>query len=497
MSDEKRPPPVYLNVDTVVAELAPKSKDGDGDEPRLVFASDDALARQLVGELGDDWRCARPPGDWYRWTGAVWERDAMMAVVERARLTCSEVAKDIEKHSLARSVCSNATIFAVVRLGGADPRCVVSPEIFDRDDWLLNTPACTVDLRTGQARCHRREDYCARSTRVSPEGECPTFDAFLLEATGGDEALSRFVQRAAGYCLTGVTKEHAIFFLEGPGGTGKTILLNILQWILGDYATAAPMDVFTVSTGERHPADLALLHGARLVTASETEEGRRWDEAKLKAITGGDPITARRIRQDFFTFVPKFKLFMAGNYRPAMRSADDAMRRRFHVIPWKVKPARSDKELLEKLQREAGGILKWAIEGAAHWQRHGLGVPEAVVRSTDEYFEAENVIGRWIAERCLKEPNETATIKTLFQDFKSWAATTGEFVGTERRFAQRLERAGFDRWREPGTGQKGFRGVAPLVRQSELGIASGGRRQQPTQETLDDPDEWERRGPRD
>src|SRR5262249_25797458 len=151
-----------------------------------------------------------------------------------------------------------------------------------------------------------------------------------------------------------------------------------------------------------------MLNRARLVTASETQEGRRWDEAKLKAITGGDRITARFMRGNFFSFEPTFKLFMAGNYRPAMRSPDDAMRRRFLVIPFTHKPERIDKSLPEKLRTELGGILAWAIEGELERQRIGLAAPKAVLDATAEYFEAEDAIGRWIQERCTKGPNETA-----------------------------------------------------------------------------------------
>ena len=139
-----------------------------------------------------------------------------------------------------------------------------------------------------------------------------------------------------GYALTGVTVEHALFFLYGTGANGKSVFVNTIAAILGDYATNAPMDTFMATQGERHPTDMAGLRGARLVTSIETEQGRRWAESRLKALTGGDKISARFMRQDFFEFIPQFKLVVAGNHKPAIRTIDEAMRRRLHLVPFTV-----------------------------------------------------------------------------------------------------------------------------------------------------------------
>src|SRR6202035_1582768 len=152
------------------------------------------------------------------------------------------------------------------------------------------------------------------------------------EITGGNTELQGFLHRFAGYSLTGIILEHALFFLYGTGGNGKGVFLNTLTAVLADYAAVAPMETFVVMQGERHPTDLAGLRGARFVTAQETERGRRWAESKIKALTGGDPITARFMRQDFFTYVPTFKLAIAGNHEPI----DAAVRRRLHLISFTV-----------------------------------------------------------------------------------------------------------------------------------------------------------------
>ncbi len=229
------------------------------------------------------------------------------------------------------------------------------------------------------------------------------------------------------------------------------------------------MNLFTVATGERHPAELAILFGRRLITAQEPGEGERWDEAKLKAITGGDPITARFMRGNFFTFNPTFKLLMSGNHRPRMRSADGGMRRRFHLIPFIHKPAKVDEDLQAKLRAELGGILKWALAGEIERRRIGLSPPPVVVKATDEYFATENILGQWMEERCERSPARTGLTRDLYRDYVSWAASAGEYKLPERTFAQKLQmQPGIERWQHPVTRRGGWRGLALLAMPDEL-----------------------------
>jgi putative DNA primase/helicase len=229
----------------------------------------------------------------------------------------------------------------------------IQSEKLDSDPMLLATPSGTVDLRTGKLSEADPSDFITRCTSVGPAAPgtlAPTWQRFLNEATGGDHELIAFLQRWAGYCLTGETIEHALMFVYGPGGNGKTVFVNTLAGILGSYGTVSPMDTFTEHYGDRHPTDLAMLRGARLVTASETEEGRAWAESRIKQLTGGEPITARFMRQDFFTFVPNFKLLIVGNHKPVLRNVDEAARRRFRIVPFTRKPANPDPRLADKLR---------------------------------------------------------------------------------------------------------------------------------------------------
>jgi putative DNA primase/helicase len=249
---------------------------------------------------------------------------------------CREAAAECVKPSIAAAIASAKTVAAVERLARSD-RCIAATvDQWDSDPWLLNTPVGALDLRRGDSCRRRPQGYFTKSTAVGPRGECSLWRTFLERITDGNEELERFLQRMAGYCLTGSTREHALFFLYGTGANGKSVLLNTLSGILGDYARSAPIETFTASNVERHPTDLASLRGARLVMAVETEEGRRWAESRIKVLTGGDKIAARFMREDFFEFIPQFKLIIAGNHKPGLRSVDEAIRRRFHLVPFTV-----------------------------------------------------------------------------------------------------------------------------------------------------------------
>ena len=256
----------------------------------------------------------------------------------------------------------------------------------------------------------------------------------------------RFLQQWAGYALTGDVREHALVFLHGHGGEGKSVFVNTLTGIAGTYAMTATMDMFVASRGERHSTDLAMLRGARSVSASETEEGRPWAEARVKSLTGGDTITARFMRRDNFTFRPTFKLTIVGNHKPRLHSVDDAHRRRFNIVPFVRKPALPDRELEMKLKAEWPAILRWAIEGSIDWQAHGLVQPRSVAEATGEYFESQDVLMQWLAERCDAEAGNNwkkVSSGELFSSWTAFAQRTGEPIGTRRTFADALQKRGF------------------------------------------------------
>ena len=246
----------------------------------------------------------------------------------------------------------------------------------------------------------------------------------------------------------------------GTGANGKGTFLNTLTGILKGYATVAPMETFTASPTDRHPTDLAMLRAARLVTAQETEEGRRWAESRIKVLTGGDPITARFMRQDFFTFTPQFKLFITGNHKPGLRGVDEAIRRRLNLVPFTITipVAERDPELSEKLRAEWSGILQWMIDGCLDWQTGGLAPPAAVVRATEAYLQTEDALSNWIKERCKEVEYGGTECSRLYADWCVWARAAGEDPGSQKRFSQALEGKGYTK--DPKARHATFNGIA-------------------------------------
>jgi putative DNA primase/helicase len=428
--------------------------------------SDEALALRFADRYTDRLRFVSAWNKWLVWNGNRWCFDDTLTAFDFARRICREVAKECSKPRIGVAIASAKTVAAVERLAKADRRLAATVDQWDVDPWLLNTPAGVINLRTGKSRSPQPVDYMTKLAGVAPNASCPipTWLKFLDRTVNGDATLIAFLQRMAGYSLTGSSREHALFFLYGTGANGKSTFLNAITGCVGDYARVAAIETFTASTTERHPTDLAALRGARLVTAVETEEGRRWAESKIKALTGGDRIAARFMRQDFFEFTPMFKLVIAGNHKPGLRSVDEAIRRRFQLIPFTVTitPAERDETLPEQLKAEWPGILAWMIHGCLDWQESGLASPEAVQAATAAYLEAEDALAAWIEESGEFDPSAWELSSALFRSWKAWADRAGEYVGSLKKFSQRLEdrsaSIGMRKARD-GHGHRGFHGL--------------------------------------
>jgi putative DNA primase/helicase len=436
------------------------------DAPHSPENSDDALALEFTRKHAGDRRYVAEWNRWLIWDGKRWCLDRTTKAFDDAREIC-RAASAIAERGTAKALASRKTVAAVVAMASSDRQHAALIEQWDADYWLLNTPGGTIDLRTGILRPHCHTDYLTKSTAVASDDGCPTpvWLTFLDRVTAGDRELVAFLQRMAGYALTGSTQEHALFFHHGAGANGKSTFNNVLSGIAGDYHRTAPIETFIASPNERHPTDLAGLRGARLVTAVETEEGRRWDETKIKVLTGGDAISARFMRQDFFEYVPQFKLMIIGNHRPSLRSVDEAIRRRLHLVPWTVviPPDERDKHLGEKLRAEWPGILAWLIKGCMQWQQIGLAPPVAVTAATDAYMEAEDALTAWVEEWCERDASAWERTITLYEAWAIWCKKTGEYPGTIRRFSQTLEARGqafgayYQRDRKKGRGFRGLR----------------------------------------
>jgi len=410
--------------------------------------NEDVLADIFSRANLDKYRYVEAWHTWLIWDRYRWRKEGTGKAYDVIRTLCRAAARAPElNENRANKIASAATVSAVEKLARADRRHAATGDDWDGDPWLLNTPTCVVDLKTGEIRGHDPLDYMMKSTAVGPsrDATCPLWRSFLDRTFNGDIELISFVQRVAGYCLTGMVREHALFFAYGKGGNGKGVFINTLTRLMADYSVVAPMETFTASQYDRHPTDLAMLQGARFVSSQETEEGRKWNESRLKQLTGGDRVTARFMRGDYFSYDPQFKLLIAGNHKPALRSVDEAIRRRFHLIPFtaEIRAADRDPNLEEKLRAEWPAILRWAIEGCLQWQRIGLAPPGAVKDATEDYFSSEDVFAQWIEECCIRNPQKWESSTTLYSNFKSWAEKSGEYAFTQKRFSQSLIDRGF------------------------------------------------------
>jgi putative DNA primase/helicase len=422
----------------------------------------DGIARVFARRFEDRFRYCHDTGAWYEWTATHWRKDK----TDLAFYFCRELGRQFSegaKASELKEVRKISFAGGVEKFARSDRAMAVTSEAWDSDPFLLGTPGGTVDLRTGELREPDPRDGITKVTAVAPleRVACPRWLQFLDE-TFGDDDLIRFVQQWGGYSLTGATTEHALVFGFGNGKNGKSVLLNTFTGILNEYATTAAMDTFTASKSDRHPTDLAMLRGARLVTASETEEGRAWAESRIKQLTGGDPITARFMQKDFFTFRPSFKLTIIGNHKPALRNVDDAARRRFNLVPFNRTPANPDPLLEQKLKDEWPGILRWLIEGCLDWQANGLMRPRSVVSATESYFEDQDLFAQWLAEACDAEPGnryKSALVGDLFLSWSEFASRAGEKPGSIKAFSAELMKRGLERSTEGHTKVRCFRGL--------------------------------------
>jgi putative DNA primase/helicase len=423
--------------------------------------SEEALALRFSRQYASDLRFVSRWGRWMRWDGMRWVDDDTLRVFDQCRDICRSASAECgdAKERPAMRIAAAQTVTAIERLARADRRHAATVEQWDTDPWMLNTPEGTIDLRTGEMHDHRRDDYITKIAKAGPGVDCRLWLQFLEDITGGDSDLQAFLQRMIGYSLTGSTREQVLFFLYGTGANGKSVFLSAVSSLLGDYAKAAPASSFTASSTEQHPTDLAGLRGARFVTANETEDGVQWAESKIKSLTGGDKIAARFMRCDFFEFIPEFKLIIAGNHKPGLRSVDEAIRRRLHLVPFTITiPERErDPRLIEKLRAEFPGILAWAIQGCLEWQKHGLSPPTTVRDATASYLAGEDSIGRWLEDDCISDKALWTPGAALILDHRSWCERNSEKPMSPKRLAQALDDRGFVPKRT--TSARGFSGI--------------------------------------
>lgn len=434
--------------------------------PLPVPFSEDALAQRFAERYCGRIRYAPARGCWMIWTGKVWQPDSRGQIRDLIRRSCRIDAAQTDDIKVSTRLSSERTITAVEKLVRADPGFATDENDWDIGPMLINTASGVLDLETGQLRPHTPGDLFTRIAGATIGSDCPTWLRFLDEVAGNREGLVPYLQRLAGYCLTGSMAEQVFFFLCGSGANGKSVFLTMLSHILGDYAATAALDTFTATSVDRHPNDLAGIVKARIAVVTETDHGRVWAEGRIKAITGGDRVRVRFLYREFFEADPAFKILVAGNSRPRLNGVGEAMRRRLHLIPFDMTiPAeRRDKDLIAKLKTEADGIFHWALDGCRSWQTMGLAPPRGMIDAADAYFQDEDLVSQWIDEHCDTGPGTWAPSLQLFRSWKTWAEERGLEVGSQRSLGEELRARGFvSERRHRGRGWSGIvvRGGAP------------------------------------
>lgn len=422
---------------------------------RDIYDTDLGNARVFVRRHGDDIRYCHPFARWLVWDGGRWQQDDLGEVERRQKEVLDALLFDAVRETegkersgrmkhLLRSQ-SAPRIRAAIDLARSEPGIAILPDHLDRDDWLFNVANGTIDLRTGDFRDHRRGDLISKSSpvRYDPDAVAPLWHR-TLETVLPDADVRRYLQRLIGYALTGTTGEQILAMLYGGGANGKTTITEQFRLLLGDYAMQAPAETFIERRGDSIPNDVARLRGARLVLATELAEGRRLNEVLVKRLTGGDTITARFMRAEWFEFQPKFTPILVTNHRPEVRGTDEAIWRRIRLIPFMVTiPAdERDPDLPGRLRSELSGILNWALEGCAAWQRDGLGLPDAVAAATTSYRSDSDAVGRFLDERCSLSPEAMTAAAELHAAYKQWAEANGEPELKPKTFGVRLSERG-------------------------------------------------------
>ncbi|HTV57671.1 MAG TPA: phage/plasmid primase, P4 family [Verrucomicrobiae bacterium] len=421
--------------------------------------TDAGNAEGFAAKYGDLLRFDHSHRRWLYWSGERWEEDTLEGVLLLAKSAArhrlelvAKCMKDDEKDFKAEVAwCIESEqrhrIRAALDLARAERPLSTSGEEFDKDQWLLGVENGVVDLRTGNLREARREDWITRSTRFpfDERAGCPRFEQFLCEIFEYDRELIEFVWRAIGYSLTGSVNEQCFFACHGSGANGKSKLLGTLHYVLGDYALNLPFSTFELKQRSAIPNDLVRLESRRYVTALESAEGVQLNEQRIKTLTGGDPITARLLYKEFVTFDPTHKLWLAFNHKPIITDDTPAIWRRVRLIPFnhKFEGQEDDKDLLEKLKAEASGILASAVRACLEWQQGGLGTPRAVAEATSEYQEESDQVAAFLGEVCTVEECKAAPCSDLFSRYVKWTEQSGENPMTRMAFSERLEGKGF------------------------------------------------------
>jgi len=434
--------------DALPLDRPPAAKPKSGVPAAGIHLTEQGNGERFVRAFGGGFRWCDPWGKWLSWDGRRWCPDTTRAA-EKAAMTLPQLIdkeaageEDRDRRAALRTWANKSERHGVVRaaLEFAKPLLAVTPDQLDRDGWLLNCNNGAVHLRTGKLKPHNKSDLITKLAPVEYDehAECPRWERFLCEIFGDDVTLIDFVGRLAGLCVTGDISEHVFPLLWGSGRNGKSVLVDTLLGMLGDYACKAPASLLVVQRNEEHPTEIAGLQGKRLVVGSETEEGARLRIQLIKELSGDSVLKGRFMRGDYFDFARTFKLLLVTNHRPRIRDDSDAAWARVRLIPFTAKFIEGsehppDKGLLDKLKSEWPGILRWAVQGnLARLADGGLGAPDAVKAATLGYRVEEDPLGGFIGEVAVLDAEAWVPLGQLREAFEAACEPKWGRIVTER-----------------------------------------------------------------
>ena len=446
---------------TPPAEPPAPAQQGDWrPDPGRYTLDDTGNAYRFRDAYGEDLRYDHVNRSWYRWTGQRWEPDqtgAVKRLANRLLEGMEHIARESGNGELMRHVRrTRSSKYKEAMLREAQPLegIPILPDQLDRYGSLFCCPNGVLDLKTGELLPHRRELYLTMlgAAPYDPQAACPRWEQFLREITQADEELAVYLQRMAGYCLTGSTAEQCVFFLFGAGGNGKSKFIETLKEVMGDYAKTCDPEVVMVRPrggGNAPSAELARMKGVRLLATSEPDGGCRLAEGLVKRMTGEDAITARRLYQESFEFKPEFKILMATNVKPVISGTDQGIWRRIRLIPFTAHfaPHQIDRDLGEKLLAEREGIFRWMVQGAVDWYRLGMPACRRVDSAVQDYRGEMDRLGQFV-EDCLQEqPGARVASGKVYEAYLGWCSQQGErYPVSNRKLSQELrDNYGFTR----------------------------------------------------
>lgn len=458
LNDERCMPPLKAEeIENIAASVMRYSTAGPA--PVGIEATDTGNGKRFAQQHGRDLKYVPELGKWLTWRGSHWEIDRTGEVFEMAKETAKSIFNDATicdseavRSTLAKHAVQSLNrprLNAMISMASTERSVVLHMDRLDADDFLLGVENGVVDLRDGSFRESRREDYLTlrSNARFDRHATCPTYRTFLERVTGGDIELQSYLQRLAGYALTGSTREQCFAFLYGHGANGKTTFLDVLMQLCGEYATQTQPETLMARRGGGASSDLARLVGKRLVVSNEVREGAHLEENLVKQLVGGDVVTARFLYQEHFEFRPKFKLLIAGNHQPVIKGDDEGIWRRVHLIPFlhTIPEKERDKQLGAKLAAELSGILNWAIEGCLAWQKKGLEPPAVITDATKRYRKEMDLLGAWIEHECDVTPGRRSSSRELYDSYRMWCESGGIRPMSNMMFVRKLDSRGFRR----------------------------------------------------